>query len=297
MIRGLPASVLLHVAVIGAGYIAWPYVASTVATDEFVVVPVELVDVGEVTNVAPVTSQPEEPEEEPEVEAPEPEPVEEDVPVEEEPDDRDLPEDDIETAQEAAPPEQEDDVLPDLKAEAEPEEKEPVEKPKPEQKKTPNPKEKANPMDDFLKSAESTFQSERQTKKKTQPPKTEERKERPSKPQEEARAGAGERTANTVRIEMLLYNQIEPCWIGVSDQPEPERLNVTMKAKLDIEGNLLELKLENPSRVPIGDRSMQLAIDRALLAVRKCQPFNLPKDDYDLWDDATINLGAAFGRN
>ena len=54
MIRGLPASIMLHVAVIGAGYIAWPYVATTVTEDEFVVVPVELGDVGEMTNVAPV---------------------------------------------------------------------------------------------------------------------------------------------------------------------------------------------------------------------------------------------------
>ena len=297
MVRGLPASVLLHAAVIGAGYIAWPYVAARVDTEEFVVVPVELVDVGEVTNVAPVIEPREEAEPEPEPETPEPEPEEEELPVEEVPDERDIPEDEIETAQEAAPPEQEDDVMPDLEAEDEPEQEQPPEKPKPEQKKTPNPTPKANPLDDFLNSAESTFQSERETKKKTQAPKPEPKTERQETPQAEARAGAGERTANTVRIEMLLYNQIKPCWNGVADQPEPERLNVSMIGKLDAEGNVLELDLKSPSRVPIGDRPMQLAIERAQLAVRKCQPYRLPRDDYDLWKEININLGPAFTGN
>ena len=63
MIRGLPASILLHAAVIGAGYVVWPYVASTATESEFVIVPVELVDVGEMTNVAPIL-EPEAPDEE-----------------------------------------------------------------------------------------------------------------------------------------------------------------------------------------------------------------------------------------
>lgn len=294
MIRGLPASVMLHAAVIGAGYIAWPYVAARVDTEEFVVVPVELVDVGEVTNVAPVIEPQTEAEPEPEPEAPEPEPEEEDAPIEDVPDERDLPEDDVETAQDAAPPEQEDDILPDFEAETEPEPEKAPETPKPEQKKAPNPKEKANPLDDFLNSAESTFQSERQTKKKTQPPPAEKRPEPAREPTQEARAGAGERTANTVRIEMLLYNQIKPCWDGVSDQPDPERLNVSMVGKLDAEGNVIDLDLKAPSRVPIGDRPMQLAIERAQRAVRKCQPYRLPRDDYDLWKEININLGPAF---
>ena len=118
MIRGLPASLMLHAAVIGAGYLAWPYVGTSVSEQEFVIVPVELVDVGEITNVAPVVEPPEEPpepepEEEPEPVLPEEEESED--PVEEEPDPRDVPEDDVSKAAEAAPPEPEDeDVVPDL---------------------------------------------------------------------------------------------------------------------------------------------------------------------------------------
>ncbi len=295
MIRGIPASLLLHAAVIGAGYIVWPYVGADVLEEEFVIVPVDLVDLGEITNVAPVREQPEETEPE---EEPEPEPVEEEEPedpVEEEPDERDLPEDDIATAAEqSAPEEAEDDIVPDLDKEPEEEAEPEPEQPKPQQPKPPNPTPKRNPLDDFLNDADSTFESERETKRRTDPPKQEQTKIPDVKPNQEARKGAGERTANTVRIEQLLYNQIYPCWDGVGDQPEPKRLNVQMRAELDAEGNLIDIELVRPSRAPIGDRSMSLAIERALRAVRKCQPYRLPRDDYELWKTANINLGPAF---
>lgn len=297
MIRGLPASVMLHAAVIGAGYIAWPYVATSVTEDEFVVVPVELVDVGEMTNVAPVL-EPQEPEEEEVEPEPEPEPEEdEELPVEDIPDERDIPVDEVETAREATPPEEEDDILPNFEAEADEEEEAPPEEPKEERPATPNPKRDSSALDNLLNSAESTFQSERETRRETQAPRRETppREETPA-PQEQ-RAGAGERTANTVRIEQLLYNQIYPCWDGVGDQPEPERLNISMRARLDAEGNVLDLDLVRPSRAPIGDRPMQLAIERAQRAVQKCQPYRLPRDDYDLWKEANINLGPAFTGN
>ena len=251
------------------------------------------------TNVAPVV-EPEEPEpveEEPEPE-PEPEPEEEDVPVEEVPDERDIPVDDVETSQEAPAPEAEDDILPNFEAEPDEEEEAPPEEPEEERPATPNPQRKSSALDDLLNSAESTFQSERETRRETRPPPREPEPKREEAPApQERRSGAGERTANTVRIEQLLYNQIYPCWDGVSDQPEPERLNVSMRARLDAEGNVIDLDLVRPSRAPIGDRSMQLAIERAQRAVQKCQPYRLPRDDYDLWKEATINLGPAFTGN
>jgi hypothetical protein len=297
MIRGLPASVMLHAAVIGAGYIAWPYVATSVTEDESVVVPVELVDVGEMTNVAPVL-EPQEPEEEEVEPEPEPEPEEdEELPVEDIPDERDIPVDEVETAREAAPPEEEDDILPNFEAEADEEEEAPPEEPKEERPATPNPKRDSSALDNLLNSAESTFQSERETRRETQAPRRETPPREETAAPQEQRAGAGERTANTVRIEQLLYNQIYPCWDGVGDQPEPERLNISMRARLDAEGNVLDLDLVRPSRAPIGDRPMQLAIERAQRAVQKCQPYRLPRDDYDLWKEANINLGPAFTGN
>lgn len=305
MIRGLPASLLLHAAVIGAGYLAWPYVGTTATEDEFVIVPVDLVDVGEMTNVAPVLEEPEEevePEEETEPVLPEEEP-EEDVPVEEEPDPRDLPEDDVSTAAPAPEPEpQEEDVMPDLDEAPEEEEQpepEPEKEPKPEkpdlpEPPNPTPEPKSSALDSFLSDAESTFESERQTKKATQPPPRQERLLDETPPARETRKGAGDRSSNTVRIEQLLYNQVYPCWDGVDDQPKPDRLNVSLRVKFDAEGNVSDVELVQPKRAPIGDRSMGLAIERALRAVRKCGPYRLPRDDYELWKSATINLGPAF---
>lgn len=302
MIRGLPASLMLHAAVIGAGYLAWPYVGTSVSEQEFVIVPVELVDVGEITNVAPVVEPPEEPpepepEEEPEPVLPEEEESED--PVEEEPDPRDVPEDDVSTAAEAAPPEpEEEDVVPDLEQEPEEEEAEPEpqpepEKPKPDLPKPPNPKKESSALDSFLDDADSTFQSERQTKRASQPP-PQERLLDETPPAQEARKGAGDRSANTVRIEQLLYNQVYPCWDGVADQPSPDRLNVSLRVELDADGNVSDVELLRPTRAPIGDRSMSLAIERGLRAVRKCQPYRLPRDDYELWKVANINLGPGF---
>ncbi|MEM5515842.1 hypothetical protein WNY37_02700 [Henriciella sp. AS95] len=296
MIRGIPASLLLHAAVIGAGYIAWPYVGADVLEEEFVVVPVDLVDLGEITNVAPVREQPEEVEPE---EEPEPEPVEEEEPedpVEEEPDERDIPEDDIATSSEqSAPEETEDDVVPDLEQEPEEEPEPEPEEPEPEKPKAPNPTPKRNPLDDFLNDADSTFESERETKRRTDPPKQEQTEIKDITPAQEPRKGAGERSANTVRIEQMLYNQILLCWDGVDDQPEPGRLNVQMRAQLDAEGNLIDVELVRPTRAPIGDRSMALAIERALRAVRKCQPYRLPRDEYAEWKIMNVNLGSRFG--
>ena len=306
MIRGLPASLLLHAAVIGAGYLVWPYVGTTATEDEFVIVPVDLVDVGELTNVAPVLEEPEEeaePEEEPEPVVPEEE-LEEDVPVEEEPDPRDLPEDDVSTAAQAPEPEtQDEDVMPDLdKAPEEEDEPQPEQEEEPEPKPdlpeppNPTPEPKQNALDDFLSDAESTFESERQTKRASQPPPQQQKRlldETP--PAQEPRKGAGERSANTVRIEQLLYNQVYPCWDGVDDQPKPDRLNISLRVKFDAEGEVSDIELVQPRRAPIGDRSMSLAIERGLRAVRKCAPYRLPKDDYELWKTATINLGPAFG--
>ncbi|MGB2389157.1 MAG: hypothetical protein ACPIB6_10170, partial [Henriciella sp.] len=75
MVRGLPASILLHLAVVGLGYLSWPVIASDDrSSEDLFIVPVELVDLSETTNIAAVTE--EAPAEEPPVEAVEEEPTE-----------------------------------------------------------------------------------------------------------------------------------------------------------------------------------------------------------------------------
>ncbi|MEM7493734.1 MAG: cell envelope integrity protein TolA [Pseudomonadota bacterium] len=269
---------------------------------ELVIVPIELVDLGEINNIAPIITRPEDPE--PEVDEVPVEP-EEDPPVEEtlpeDPVDETLPEDDIEqtnpeaVAQEAI----EEDVVPNLDAEPEPEVAEEDVDPGPKPRETQAvQRAQIDPLAGFLADAESTFQSERETRKRTPEPRPEPKSEpllannRP-KPQT-LRRGAGERTANTARLEALLYSYVEPCWSGVDDLPNPSQLNIRMRADLDETGNIINLRLVEPARRPIGRDPMGIAIDRGLRAVRKCAPYKLPRDDYSEWREIRINLGPAF---
>ena len=133
MLRGLPASIILHGAVIFGGAIAWPYIAPERAVEEFVPVSLDIqLDV--VTNIAPVIRR--DPEPEPEVPEPEEETIE-DVIEEEDPDAEEVEvgEDELETTDvrelEQAPAEEEEAV--DLGEDAE-EEPEPEELEEPEEK-------------------------------------------------------------------------------------------------------------------------------------------------------------------
>lgn len=293
MIRGLPASIVFHAAVFAAGYVGWPFMSATIDYSEAVPVPVDLVDIGAFNNIAPVLKTQPDPEEDITPEEPE-EPVEEPPLEDPDPVDETLPEDEIETA--SAPEEvvetEPEEVVPDLDAkpeetpepkEPEPEPEEPVVKP-------------VDPLNDFLNQADSTFESERETRRKKEPEKPAPRpllEDTPPAPQQ-ARRGAGDRNANTARLESIMYNKIFPCWDGVSDQPSPEKLNVTMALTLNRDGNIDNLRLVSPGRRPLGNSPMGTAVDRALRAVRKCAPYNLPDDDYATWRDIKVNLGQAF---
>ncbi|MCI4643844.1 MAG: hypothetical protein MRY64_03570, partial [Hyphomonadaceae bacterium] len=114
----------------------------------------------------------------------------------------------------------------------------------------------------------------------------------------EARRGAGEQTGNTAAVTALISQQMFYCWDDVDDLPNPERLNVTIKMQLSRDGSIKDgPDLVNPARPPIGDRSMGVAIERALRAARKCAPYRLPEgadEYYDDWDEVTLNIGPAY---
>ncbi|MEM1036604.1 MAG: cell envelope integrity protein TolA [Pseudomonadota bacterium] len=275
---------------------------------ELIVVPIELVDLGEINNIAPVITPPEEEPEDDEVIDPEEEelPPEEEEVIPEDSVDETLPEDEIEQTNPDSAPEEavEEDVVPDLDAEpvTETEEEDSEPEPEPEPKEEPPvQRQTRDPLAGFLDDADSTFQSERQTRKRTPEPQTrtppkpllEDTRPKPQTP----RRGAGERTANTARLEALLYNYVKPCWNGVDDLPNPSRLNIRMRAELDDNGNIIDLRLVEPARRPIGRDPMGIAVDRGLRAVRKCAPYKLPRDDYSEWRDIRINLGPAFEPN
>lgn len=291
MLRGLPASIVVHAAVMGASYLTWPYWGSSsrVYVAEFESVDVNFAEIGELTNIAPLIEA--EPETDEAVATPPAEVIEE-APAEE-----DLPEAEEEvTNVDEAPPEALDpeDVLPDFEQPA-PEE-EPETQPEPEQK-TPK-----NDLMDFLNQSETTFKSEIETRRERPEPEPAAPTETPQTALEDApkpaetrtRQGAGERSGNIARIEAILYARILPCWDGVADLPFPDQLNVRMKVQLSPNGSVSDLGLIEPTRRPVGSSPMGTAVDRALRAVRKCAPYNLPQDEYDNWREGVVNLGPAF---
>lgn len=300
MLRGLPASVFLHAAVVGAGYVAWPYMSATTGDDEPIIVAVDLITIGELDNIAAVREPDPEPEEDPE---PEPEPdsetpePEEIIEPEDDPIDETLPKDDIATASSETEPEPEtpQETVPDFQDDPDEALEELLEAP--EEPPAPAPPQR-DALDDFLSDAESTFASERQTRKRQDPP-PKPQEEIADRPQPETqRRGAGERNANTARLESVFYSQIYRCWDNVVDLPNPETLNVRLEVSLDENGNVKDrIRLLEPAREPLGRSPMRVAIERAHRAVQKCAPYQLPRQDYALWQSITVNLGPRYGNS
>ena len=297
MIRGLPASIIAHAAVLSASYFTWPYWGgnSSAYIATFEAVDVNFAEIGEVTNIAPLIAQ--EPEEEPEETAPEePEEVPEDEPVEE-----DIPEaeQDVGKIDEPEPAEEDpEDVLPDFE-----QDEEEAEEPEPPKEPDPTPKPPADPLSDFLNQSETTFKSEIETRRKRPDPVPEPPADEPKTALENApkpvetrnRRGAGERNGNTARLEAFIDSRIRnECWSGVDDLPNPEQYNVQMKLLLNENGTIADLSLVSPKRRPIGSSYMGTAVDRAMRAVSKCAPFRLPRDEYELWKEVDVYLGLGY---
>ncbi len=296
MLRGLPASLVLHLAVVGTTYIVLPHTAAPVQAVE--IVPVDIVTVSEVTNVVEVrrTENPPEPEAEEEPTPPEPEPDIEDFL-----EDLDVlaEETDLVVEEETPPPppdkaeeEKPEDIVPEEPEEKEPEPEE--KEPEPEPKKDEKPRDALDDLlDDNPFAAEDQVLIDKAAKARTAPPPPPVEQETP--PQEVRsrlpQRGVGDRTANEARVESLLWSQMAVCWGTVSDLPDPDRLAVTVRVNLKRDGTLEgDAELVSPRRAPIGDRFMGQAIDRALRAARKCQPYSLPEADYDVWREITLNF-------
>ena len=106
---------------------------------------------------------------------------------------------------------------------------------------------------------------------------------------QEDRPGAGERRGNTASLQAAMRRQIYTCWRGVSDLPKEDQIDVQMRVTLNRDGTLKgNVELVSPRSRPIGRSG--IAVDVALRAVRKCAPYQLPEDDYDLWKDINVTV-------
>lgn len=307
MLRGLTVSALVHASVLAMAVMSWPHKRDEcqeqidrirreqpgISSVEILMqlpqcassadLPIDFLEIGRISDVAELRKT-DTPQPEPQPEAA-PAPVEEQPPP---PEPEPAPEPEPEVAvPDPRKPEPEPPKKPEPKPE--PKKEEPKPKPKPVEKPPAKPKDDLSFLDDF----ESALQSKRTSEQRPDAQQT----DRPVLANSDRdQAGAGARTGATASLQAALRRQIMECWATVDDLPPEHQINVTVNMKLARDGSVMSTSLLNPRSRPVGRSG--IAVDRALLAVRKCGEignYRLPAEDYELWKDIDVTLGPKQG--
>ncbi|QNL17919.1 cell envelope integrity protein TolA [Hyphobacterium sp. CCMP332] len=246
------ASLLVHAGFIVAGLFYFPQTVRQFTTSQ--IVPLELI-----TEIADVTNLPEEEVEEEPVEEEAPPPVAEPEPEPE-------PEIDMNAAPEteAAPepePEPEPEFVPDPEPEA------PAQPPA---QTAPQPAQPAREQsfDDMLRDLASSVDRDRSSSSSGQ-----------------TQDSAASYEAIGVTLADSIRSQAQRCYRGSADAPDPERLIVMVRVRLNRDGSL-DGPPEALNRQAIdvsGDRYWRVARERALAAVIDCAPYRLPAEYFSIW--------------
>lgn len=113
--------------------------------------------------------------------------------------------------------------------------------------------------------------------------------QRADRNQRGAGLGTAEVAAMEDRVRALTQRHLLRCWRMPVDQPEPERLVVTVEFEIDRNGNLRGQPRVTSPRNYTFDAPMRVAVEAALRAVRTCDPYPYPEDPvvgphYETWD-------------
>lgn len=280
---GLFASVLFHLAIIGAMFISLPFGWRRDFTPE-PYIPLDLISEAELDLKTSVPAAAPKPvvEEEPEPDLPEPVVEEEPAPAEEKSEPVSLPEPEPEPAPKAIEPEPEPEPI---KPEAKPEKK--PEPPKETPKVKPKPKNDELDLDALSK----LIDKERETEKapaRNAPSQTTEQadKARPA-------IGAGDRL--TASDEAKMRAAMAQCWNAgaIIGAPEPEKLLVVIDFELNRDGTLASPpRVVNELQINLsGNQFWRVAQREAVSAVMKCAPYDfLPVERYETWKEFRFNF-------
>lgn len=273
--RGLAVSLLVHAGVIAAGMVYLPRVVETLETAP--IISVELVEIGETTNLRAAAP---EPEEIPEVAADEPT-IDDEIaalqpapPPEPEPE----PEPEILDSQPESEPEPviEPEVLPEPDPEPEPEREEPrTVQPEPEQTSEPS-------LADLLGDLEREVNDARAD---TGTPDIGDR-----------RSAVGNGETNTATLQTMLESHLARCWRASLDAPHPDELAVEVELTLNRSGELVEPpRLRDQNRILNSSNPyLRVAGERALRAANICAPYPLPPELYSEWRQITANFAPSL---
>ena len=258
MKRSVIASGILHLALIAATSVAWPK-SVELPDEQPPAVPIELVTVADVTNVAPAMPDPPKPQPEPQQEA---------------------------AAQADPPPPPEAEIAPEP-------DKPPVPKRPPEKEQTVTAP--ANPARPRLKPPRDVPQKfdvdsvlallDKDAPKKSPVPN--------AKPADIPVKGIGAQDAFTVDLKDALLSQMRECWNIPVGAPNPEQLIVQVRVFLAQDGSLAQPpQLEPATRAAAASNPyLRSAAESALRAVNICEPYkHLPPEKYDVWREVVMTF-------
>jgi outer membrane biosynthesis protein TonB len=255
---GLLGSFALHAAIVAATFFSWPHTLK-IASESPPVVPVDLVTIGETTNIRAATAPAPEPEAvtPPPPQTPAPQPVEP-PPVSE-------PAPQVSEAEPAPEP-----VPSSPKPVATPPPPVPKIKPAPAKPEAPKKKFDINNIAALLDKNAKAAPKSTQTANET-------------------RRGIGAQNAMTMDLVDALRNQIAQCWSPPVAAPDPARLIVTLDVFLNPDGSVArppQLSADSAS----GDSYKRAAADAARRAIYTCAPYKLPADRYQSWREIKVTF-------
>ena len=246
-------AVLLHVGIIAATFFSWSH-SLDIADQSPPVVPVDLVTIGEKTNVAPMVKvQPKEPPKE-EAQPPTPEPTERAAAA--------APQD-----EESAPPLED---APSAAVIPKPPPVVPKTKPQPDEKKE---KFDINNIVALLDKRAPAPASAPNAKVGSHTIK-----------------GIGDQSAMTADLKTMLQSMIYKCWSPPVGAPHPEQLIVSYELFLNPDGTVAQPPQLVGNSGAANDPYARAAAEAARRAIYTCQPYQLPADRYAQWRDVTFKF-------
>ena len=247
---GLVGSALLHGGIIAATFFTWAHTLD-IADQSPPVVPVDLVTIGDKTNIAPMMQKQEQIEAKDNIQPPQPDVTK--VPT-------------VQQQAEAAPP--------PLQATSEPK----IAAPQPVA--LPKSKPQADEKKDKFDINNIVALLDKRAPAATSP--------RNAKLGNRSIQGVGAQNAMTMDLVDALRNQISQCWSPPVGAPHPDQLIVSFELFLNPDGSVAQPPQLTANSSGTGDPFLRAAAEAARRAIYTCAPYKLPADRYGQWRDITL---------
>jgi type IV secretory pathway VirB10-like protein len=174
-------------------------------------------------------------------------------------------------------------------AETPPEPEPPQTRPTPTPAPTPPPRERRRADEFDLSDISGLIDKQRETGRRRQDGAPADRTQR------SAGLGTAEVASMEARIASLVQRHLQRCWRLPDDLPDPDRLIVVVEFQLNRNGTLDGQPRVTSPRNYSFDAPMNEAVNRAVRAVRQCDPYPLPDDPivgehFDIWREQEVTF-------